>query len=120
IDLAVLGRPTITRASRVEPDEQGRWRADLTPVDGPALGPFGRRSEARPAAGDWLGPPWLFASPPTSLLIALYTPADHPPPHPSHREPHPARPRGAPRSARRPRGRCAPRWGSGAGGRRTS
>ena len=35
IDLSVLGRPTITRASQVEPDDQGCWRADLTPGAAP-------------------------------------------------------------------------------------
>jgi hypothetical protein len=62
IDLAVLGRPTITRASRVEPDQEGRWLADLTPVDGPVLGPFGRRSEALAAERDWLERHWLVAT----------------------------------------------------------
>ena len=62
IDLAALGRPTITRASRVEPDEQGRWLADLEPVDGPVLGPFGRRSEALQAERDWLERHWLIDS----------------------------------------------------------
>jgi hypothetical protein len=59
IDLGVLGRPTITRASHVEPDEQGRWLADLTPVGGPVLGPFDRRSEALDAERDWLERHWL-------------------------------------------------------------
>ena len=31
IDLGVLGRPVITRASHVEPDAGGRWLADLSP-----------------------------------------------------------------------------------------
>ena len=38
IDLAVLGSLAITRASHVEPDQQGRWWADLSPVDGGVLG----------------------------------------------------------------------------------
>jgi hypothetical protein len=59
IDLAVLGRPTITRASRVEPDEQGRWLADLGPVGGPVLGPFERRGEALQAEREWLERHWL-------------------------------------------------------------
>ncbi len=61
IDLGVLGRPTITRASHVEPDDQGRWLADLTPVGGPVLGPFDRRSEALEAERDWLERHWLLA-----------------------------------------------------------
>ena len=59
IDLAMLGKPTIKRASSVEPNEQGRWNADLSPVDGPVLGPFDRRSEALEAERDWLERHWL-------------------------------------------------------------
>ena len=62
IDLGVLGRPTITRASHVEPDGQGRWLADLKPDGGPVLGPFGRRSEALAAERDWLERHWLIQS----------------------------------------------------------
>jgi hypothetical protein len=54
LDLAALGRPTITRASNVEPDPAGRWTADLAPVGGPVLGPFPRRSEALAAERAWL------------------------------------------------------------------
>lgn len=59
IHLATLGSPTITRASQVEPDEQGRWWADLSPVDGPRLGPFAHRSEALEAERLWLLGHWL-------------------------------------------------------------
>ena len=59
IDLAALGPPTISRASHVEPDEQGRWLADLSPVGGPVVGPFDRRSEALEAEVAWLGANWL-------------------------------------------------------------
>ena len=59
IDLGVLGRPTITRASHVEPGQDGRWRADLSPMGGPILGPFDRRSEALVAEVDWLERHWL-------------------------------------------------------------
>jgi hypothetical protein len=59
IDLAVLGRPTIIRASHVEPSQEGRWTADLSPVGGPVLGPFGRRGEALEAEHDWLERHWL-------------------------------------------------------------
>ena len=37
IDLNALGRPTIIRASHVEPDPEGRWWADLAPVGEPVL-----------------------------------------------------------------------------------
>src|SRR4051812_25763262 len=32
IDFAALGEASIVRASHVEPDERGRWAADLSPV----------------------------------------------------------------------------------------
>jgi hypothetical protein len=59
IDLGLLGSPSITRASHVEPDEQGRWSADLSPVNGPVLGPFPRRSDALQAEQTWLEANWL-------------------------------------------------------------
>ena len=59
IDLHVLGHPHIKRASQVEPDEQGRWWADLAPVGGPRLGPFQRRTEALDAEQAWLNQQWL-------------------------------------------------------------
>jgi hypothetical protein len=59
IDLAALGPPVITRASHVEPDNDGRWHADLEPVGGPVLGPFDRRSEALEAEQSWLESHWL-------------------------------------------------------------
>jgi len=62
IDLGVLGRPTITRASHVKPDEQGHWIAHLTPVCGPVLGPFRRRSQALAAEQAWLEACWLVRS----------------------------------------------------------
>jgi len=54
IDLAALGSLTIMRASRVEPDQQGCWLADLSPVGGPLLGPFALRSQALAAEQQWL------------------------------------------------------------------
>jgi hypothetical protein len=59
IDLAALGPARITRASHVEPDESGRWVADLSPVGGPILGPFDRRSDALEAEVYWLEENWL-------------------------------------------------------------
>ena len=59
IDLQTLGRPVITRGSYVEPDQQGRWFADLAPVDGPKLGPFDLRSAALAAEIAWLQAHWL-------------------------------------------------------------
>jgi len=54
VDLAALGRPTIARASHVEPDAEGRWTADLSLCGGPTLGPFARRGEALAAEVAWL------------------------------------------------------------------
>jgi hypothetical protein len=62
-DLSALGRPRIARAGHVEPDADGRWHADLSPVGGPVLGPFARRGEALAAELGWLGRHWP-ASPP--------------------------------------------------------
>ena len=59
IDLGVLGHLVISRASHVEPDDSGRWLADLTPVAGPVLGPFDLRSEALEAEQSWLVTNWL-------------------------------------------------------------
>ncbi len=59
IDLGVLGRPVIKRASHVEPDAAGCWIADLSPVSGPVLGPFLNRSVALEAEQAWLEANWL-------------------------------------------------------------
>jgi hypothetical protein len=52
--LAFLGPLSIKRASHVEPDAEGLWWADLSPVQGPTLGPFTLRSEALAAELQWL------------------------------------------------------------------
>ena len=54
LDLREIGRLSITRASHVEPDRDGFWWADMGPVDGPVLGPYGSRSEALRAEREWL------------------------------------------------------------------
>jgi hypothetical protein len=59
IDLSALGRPVVRRASHVELDANGRWLADLSPVSGPVLGPFDRRSDALAAEQTWLQAHWL-------------------------------------------------------------
>ncbi len=61
IDLASLGSLSISRGSHVEPDEEGQWLADLSPVSGPCLGPFMKRSEALAAEQSWLEEHWLSA-----------------------------------------------------------
>ena len=54
LDLRELGKLQITRASHVEPDRDGFWCADMGPVDGPVLGPYGSRTEALAAERVWL------------------------------------------------------------------
>ena len=54
LDLRELGRLQITRASHVEPDENGNWWADMGPSGGPVLGPYGSRSEALAAEREWI------------------------------------------------------------------
>ena len=61
INLRALGCPVIARGSHVEPDQHGRWFADMSPVDGPRLGPFDRRSQALEAESRWLEEHWLRA-----------------------------------------------------------
>ena len=59
IDLAALGTVAIRRASHVEPDSHGHWTADLSPLEGPILGPFRSRSEALDAERTWIETHWL-------------------------------------------------------------
>ena len=59
INLAVVGRLQIRRGSHVEPDSDGRWIADLSPCQGPVLGPYALRSEALAAEQEWLENHWL-------------------------------------------------------------
>jgi len=63
LDLQSLGRLTIRRASHVEPTDDGQWTADLSPLDGPVLGPFVRRSDALAAEEHWIEHDWLPTSP---------------------------------------------------------
>jgi hypothetical protein len=51
------GKSTARRVSHVEPVPSGDdfvWTADMSPVDGPELGPFTTRQEALDAEVDWL------------------------------------------------------------------
>lgn len=48
------GEHRIARASHVEPDDQGLWVADMSPVGGPRLEPCATRSEALAAEVAWL------------------------------------------------------------------
>ena len=62
IELATLGPLQIARASHVEPTADGQWLADLSPLSGPVLGPFGCRSEALAAEEAWITEHWLLRS----------------------------------------------------------
>ena len=59
IPLFQLGKLSINRASHVEPNLAGQWVADLSPVGGPSLGPFPKRSDALAAEVRWLEDHWL-------------------------------------------------------------
>ena len=48
------GALEISRASHVEPNNEGQWVADLSPVNGPQLGPFPFRADALAAEVEWL------------------------------------------------------------------
>ena len=63
IDLGQLGRLSIRRGSHVEPTRDGQWTADLSPVNGPLLGPFPTRTAALNAEVTWLQENWLLPSP---------------------------------------------------------
>jgi len=53
-DLSFLGQEKVTRASHVEPTDDAKWTADMTPSGGPVLGPYDKRSEALAAEVEWL------------------------------------------------------------------
>jgi hypothetical protein len=53
LGLAEQGKTEVRRASHVEPCSGG-WKADMSPVDGPVLGPYVTRAEALGHEVDWL------------------------------------------------------------------
>ena len=59
IDLTELGALSICRASYVEPDRHAKWHVDLSPVNGPVLGPYLYRQSALDAEEAWLLAHWL-------------------------------------------------------------
>ena len=59
IPLNNIGPLSIQRGSHVEPNETGDWLADLSPLNGPVLGPFRQRSEALQAERVWIESNWL-------------------------------------------------------------
>lgn len=52
--MAPIGKATTQRASHVEPDTNGKWKVDLSPVGGPVLKGFTRRDHASNAEVKWL------------------------------------------------------------------
>lgn len=55
INLIELGKLNISRASYVEPDKNGQWFADMSPLQkGVKLGPFELRSLALQAERNWI------------------------------------------------------------------
>jgi hypothetical protein len=62
LDLQTLGQVNIQRGSHVEPTADGQWTADLSPVQGPMLGPFALRTEALAAERQWLEQHWLIST----------------------------------------------------------
>ena len=61
LNLHELGRLSIQRGSHVEPTSDGQWTADLSPVNGPVLGPFTTRTAALSAEEASLLENWLCA-----------------------------------------------------------
>ncbi len=59
VDPKSLGHASIQRGSHVEPNLDGQWYADLSPTNGPKLGPFPMRSDAIDAEVAWLTQHWL-------------------------------------------------------------
>lgn len=59
VDLRSLGKLAIERGSYVEPNCDGSWFVDLSPVQGPRTGPFPQRSQALEAERRWLEEHWL-------------------------------------------------------------
>jgi hypothetical protein len=54
-ELFAEGTTKISRASHVEPDPNGSgWIADMSPVQGPVLGPFDLRQQALDAEVEYL------------------------------------------------------------------
>ncbi len=54
LDLDALGQQHIHRASHVEPDAAAMWWVDLSPSNGPVMGPYITRHLALEAEAEWL------------------------------------------------------------------
>lgn len=52
--LSDIGVAKIRRASHVNPTDDGRWTADISPCSGPVLGPFDTRKQALAEETRWL------------------------------------------------------------------
>lgn len=57
--LLAQGTVLIERVSHVEPDKDGKWWADLSPVNGPCLGPYDKRADALDAEVKWINARYL-------------------------------------------------------------
>ena len=71
VNLHQLGRLSIQRGSHVEPTADGQWTADLSPVNGPLLGPFVSRTDALAAEETWLLKHWLCPTEAVSPLPSI-------------------------------------------------
>jgi hypothetical protein len=71
IVLKTLGWLNIARGSHVEPDDMGYWFADLSPIEGPKIGPFTCRSLALEVEREWPERNWLQTSNDLSVAIIL-------------------------------------------------
>ncbi len=49
-----IGKVDIKRASRVEPDKDGKWYVDLSLIGGKKINGFNKRSEAIKYEIDWI------------------------------------------------------------------
>lgn len=54
LSLKECGDFKVTRASHVEPNGDGEWEADLSPVGGPVLGPYDTRNQALEEEVRWI------------------------------------------------------------------
>jgi len=79
-DLLALGKPSIRRASHVEPTPDGQWTANLGPMQGPVLGPFETRGAALDAERAWLVHHFTARHPETGELPCVPSPSRLPRP----------------------------------------
>ena len=54
LTLSELGKLNITRASHVEPNAEGKWTVDMSPMDSEKFGNYDKRTDALNAEVEWL------------------------------------------------------------------